>query len=450
MRSLPIPVCSLPFRTRFQRRGPPRQRNPSNLRDLQPATSQNATLAGGLWNCQSATRKADFISAYASHLSLQFLALTETWISPDNSSTPTALSSSFSFSHTPRPSGRGGGTGLLLSRSWNFSALHSHLSLSSFEHHSVHVTHPSNLFISVIYRPPGPLGNFLEELDILLSSFPENGAPLILLGDFNIHLEASQSAAFLPLLHSFDLSLQHSPPTHKAGNLLDLVFLRNTTCTGLNVTPLHTSDHHFVSFSLPLPSHPHPFSPPSPTVSVRRNLCALSPSSLVPCVTASLPPLDVFSALPSDSASDTLLSSLSTAINTLCPLVSRPTRPSPPCPWLTDVLRSSRTALRAAERNWKKSRMPTDLSAYQSLLNSFSSAVATAKATYYHSKIHKSIANPRQLFSIFSSLLSKPSPPTQTSLTAEDFAAFFEAKVTLIRSSLDPPDSHPSLPPSPL
>ncbi|XP_064181266.1 uncharacterized protein LOC135249679 [Anguilla rostrata] len=209
MRSLPIPVCSLPFRTRFQRRGPPRQRNPSNLRDLQPATSQNATLAGGLWNCQSATRKADFISAYASHLSLQFLALTETWISPDNSSTPTALSSSFSFSHTPRPSGRGGGT--------------------------------------------GPLGNFLEELDILLSSFPENGAPLILLGDFNIHLEASQSAAFLPLLHSFDLSLQHSPPTHKAGNLLDLVFLRNTTCTGLNVTPLHTSDHHFVSFSLPFP-----------------------------------------------------------------------------------------------------------------------------------------------------------------------------------------------------
>ncbi|KAJ8367958.1 hypothetical protein SKAU_G00079860 [Synaphobranchus kaupii] len=53
-----------------------------------------------------------------------------------------------------------------------------------------------------------PLGCFLDELDTLLSSFPEDGTPLILLGDFNIHLDASQSAAFLPLLRSFDLTLQ--------------------------------------------------------------------------------------------------------------------------------------------------------------------------------------------------------------------------------------------------
>ncbi|KAJ8391275.1 hypothetical protein AAFF_G00095420 [Aldrovandia affinis] len=84
----------------------------------------------------------------ASRATRTFLALTETWISPDNSSV-------YSFSHTPRPSDRGGGT--------------------------------------------GPLGCFLDELDTLLSSFPEDGTPLILLGDFNIHLEAPQSAAFLPL-----------------------------------------------------------------------------------------------------------------------------------------------------------------------------------------------------------------------------------------------------------
>ncbi|KAJ8381301.1 hypothetical protein SKAU_G00020790, partial [Synaphobranchus kaupii] len=145
------------------------------------------------------------------------------------SHTPAALSSSFSFSHTPRPSGRGGGTGLLLSPSWSFSVLPlSDISITSFEYHSVLINHPINLYIIVVYRPPGPLGCFLDELDTLLSSFPEDGTPLILLGDFNIHLDASQSAAFLPLLRSFDLTLQPSPPTHKAGNLLDLVFQRNS------------------------------------------------------------------------------------------------------------------------------------------------------------------------------------------------------------------------------
>ncbi|XP_064157570.1 uncharacterized protein LOC135235714 [Anguilla rostrata] len=168
---------------RFRRRGPPQRQNLSNLRYPSLTPCDNFTVAGGLWNCQSATRKADFISAYASLLSLHFLALTETWITPGNTATPAALSSSFSFSHTPRPSGRGGGT--------------------------------------------GPLGSFVDEFDTLLSSFPEDGTPLILQGDFNIHLDASQSAAFLPLLHSFNLSLMHSPPTHKAGNLLDLVILRN-------------------------------------------------------------------------------------------------------------------------------------------------------------------------------------------------------------------------------
>ncbi|KAG5848596.1 hypothetical protein ANANG_G00100180, partial [Anguilla anguilla] len=145
----PIPTCSLPYRTRFRRRGPPRRRNLSNLHYPSLTPCDNFTVAGGLWNCQSATRKADFISAYASLLSLHFLALTETWITPGNTATSAALSSSFSFSHTPRPSGRGGGT--------------------------------------------GPLGSFLDELDTLLSSFPEDGTPLILLGDFNIHLDASQS-----------------------------------------------------------------------------------------------------------------------------------------------------------------------------------------------------------------------------------------------------------------
>ncbi|XP_076839112.1 uncharacterized protein LOC143484323 [Brachyhypopomus gauderio] len=146
---------------------------------------------GGLWNCQSAVRKADFISALASHHSLHFLALTETWITPENSATPAALSAAFNFSHSPRQTGRGGGT-----------------------------------------------GNFLDELDVLLSLFPIDGTPLILLGDFNLPSNKLQSSCLEPLLSSFNLALNLTPPTHRAGNILDLIFSRQAPALDMTASQI--------------------------------------------------------------------------------------------------------------------------------------------------------------------------------------------------------------------
>ncbi|KAK3505921.1 hypothetical protein QTP70_019014, partial [Hemibagrus guttatus] len=126
-----------------------------------PFLSQSQTVVGGgLWNCQSAVRKADFISALASHYSFDFLALTETWIPPQNTATPAALSSAYTFSLTTR-----------IRQGWGIQVCFS-------------VTSPINLFIIVIYRPPGPLGNFLDEMDTLLNVFPSDSTPLTVLGDF--------------------------------------------------------------------------------------------------------------------------------------------------------------------------------------------------------------------------------------------------------------------------
>ncbi|KAK3530365.1 hypothetical protein QTP86_024402, partial [Hemibagrus guttatus] len=141
-----------------------------------PLLPQSQTVVvGGLWNCQCVVRKADFISALASHYSFDFLALTETWISPQNTATPAALSSAYAFSHSPRESGRCGGTVLF--------------------------TCPINLFIIVIYRPPGPLGDFMEEMDTLLSVFPFDSTPLTVLGDFNLPSDKLQSSGLLDLLN---------------------------------------------------------------------------------------------------------------------------------------------------------------------------------------------------------------------------------------------------------
>ncbi|XP_053471713.1 uncharacterized protein LOC128602153 isoform X2 [Ictalurus furcatus] len=135
-------------------------------------TKGSISLSVGLWNCQSAVNKADFISAFANHSNLSVLALTETWIHAENAATPAALASNFNFSHTSRPNRRGGGT--------------------------------------------GQLGKFIDEFDTLLSTIPDDGTPLLVLGDFNIHLDKPHAADFLALLPTFDLKQFTTPAPHKA------------------------------------------------------------------------------------------------------------------------------------------------------------------------------------------------------------------------------------------
>ncbi|KAM9513398.1 uncharacterized protein ACWYII_046825 [Salvelinus alpinus] len=415
----------------------PRGRCHSNLVVPARTTHVEFQVSGSLWNCRSAANKAEFISAYASLQSLDFLALTETWITTDNTATPTALASSVHvFSHTPRASGqRGGGTGILISPKWTFSLSPlTHLSIASFEFHAVTVTNPFKLNILIIYRPPGSLGEFINELDALISSFPEDGSPLTVLGDFNLPtstFDSFLSASFFPLLSSFDLTLSPSPPTHRAGNTLDLIFTRCCSSTNLTATPPQVSDHYLVSFSLSLSSNTS-HTAPTRMVSRRPNLRSLSPATLSSSILSSLPSAQTFSNLSPDSASSTLLSSLSASFDSLCPLSSRPARSSPPAPWLDDSLRAHRTGLRAAERKWRKTRLPADLASFHSLLSTFSSSVSAAKATFYHSKFQASASNPRKLFATFSSLLN---PPPPSSLSADDFVNHFEKKVDDIRSS---------------
>ncbi len=128
-----------------------RQRNPNNLRTLPMSTNTLLSFSIGLWNCQSAVNKADLITSITSHSRLNLMALTETWIKPEDNATPAALSNNLSFSHTPRLTGRGEGTGLLISNNWKFTPLSSLSINSSFESHVGYYYLPSkNQFCSCL------------------------------------------------------------------------------------------------------------------------------------------------------------------------------------------------------------------------------------------------------------------------------------------------------------
>ncbi len=100
--------------------------------------------------------------------------------------------------------------------------------------------------------------------------------------------------------------------------------------------------------------------PPTPLpVTFRRNLRSLFPSHLSSVVSSSLPSPTHFSSLDVNAATDTLCSTLTSCLDDICPLSSRPARTAPSNLWLSDVLSEW---LRAAERKWQKSNDPSDLS----------------------------------------------------------------------------------------
>ncbi len=227
------------------------------------------------------------------------------------------------FPTPPVLTGRGGGTGLLISNNCKFTPLSSPSINSSFESNLVTITYPLKIIFVVVYRPPGPLVNFVEELYLFLSTFPEDGTPLVILGDFNIHLDKPRAADFHTLLASFDLKRVLTTATHKSGNLLDLIYTRHCSTNHVLVNPLHTSDHFLFTLNLnmiPDTSHTHPH------VTYRRNLRSLSPSRLSAMVSSSLPPLKQLSYLDANSATDTFCSTLMSCFDTFCPLSSRPAR----------------------------------------------------------------------------------------------------------------------------
>ncbi|KAK3533229.1 hypothetical protein QTP70_013668 [Hemibagrus guttatus] len=246
-------------------------------------------------------------------------------------------------------------------------------------------------------------------------------------GTVTLDMSIRPPYTLLALLNSFSLSFNSCPPTHKEGNVLDLVFTHPSPATDMTVTPLHISDHHLVSFTITLPVLPKRNS--QHLSLTRRNLHSISPSSVASCTLSSLPDHESFSSLPLDSATDTLLSSLSSTMDLLYPLSTICKKNSSTAPWLSDVLRNNRRELRSEARKWKKSKLDTDLISYRTLL---SLDVTSAKISFYKEKLETSAQDPRKLHNIFSSLLNPPAPPFPSSLTTEDFATFYTEKIERI------------------
>ena len=167
---------------------------------------------------------------------LDVLAITESWLNGDIrddralADLQSTLPDFVSYS-VPRCSRAGGGVFLLLCN--GFRVTHNPCPIfKSFEMGDFTISSvSSSLRLIVVYRLRPNKTNgltsdmFFNELSILLESLATIFGNLLLVGDFNFHLDIStdrEAIKFLDFLNSANLHQHVVGPTHRSGHTLDL------------------------------------------------------------------------------------------------------------------------------------------------------------------------------------------------------------------------------------
>ena len=209
----------------------------------------------GVINCQSISGKLDFLFDHIKEYQLDIVALTETWLSSEDSKNKHVIDQcvahGYSLHHSPRTSGRrGGGLGLLVSNAIKVTFKRIHVSplINSFELMEAVLTICSvSLRLILIPHAPSKInglktGTFYEEFSEYLEKLSCASGKVIILGDFNIiFLDTSGFAykRFVDILETFDCVQHIDKPTHNSGHLLDYIITRKDSS---GVSNLYVSD----------------------------------------------------------------------------------------------------------------------------------------------------------------------------------------------------------------
>ncbi|XP_034053520.1 uncharacterized protein LOC117533727 isoform X3 [Gymnodraco acuticeps] len=227
-------------------------------RSTQPPPMQRH-LRAALLNTRSINNKSNILNKFIKDNNLDFLYLTETWQKPQdffllNEITPAG----FTYIDKPRPL-RGGGIAAIIRKEIKTIRIPIP-DVSSFEHLIFKLSGPTPLVTAIIYRTPKSNPSFLSDLSVILTQLSAISPSVLLLGDFNIHVDdptCKYASEFKKTLHLFHFSQHINFPTHCGGHTLDLVCSTGLTIHHLSSLNLHISDHLAIimDINIPIPEH---------------------------------------------------------------------------------------------------------------------------------------------------------------------------------------------------
>ena len=302
-----------------------------------------------------------------------------------------------------------------------------------------------SLLIVVFYRPGSSNGNklspefFCEEFCNLLEHYTTDLSKLLIVGDFNFHVDdkGNKSASdFLELLEIFNLTQHVSVPTHRAGHTLDLLITRDDENILDNVCahdPM-ISDHFVVSCNLRLNK------PRFPRKEIEfRKLKQLDMNQFRNDIAAS----SLITNPPEDLAELVLQydSVLSSILDKHAPIRKQVVTVRPAAPWYTERISDEKRKRRKLERRWRASSLDSDYQIYQQQCALVKELFYQLKSDYYSNLISENQFDLRKLFTVIGKLLHRNNSQifprhVSSNTLADAFMHFFDNKIRKIRAGM--------------
>ncbi len=416
-----------------------------NLNCIVEPSADPVPVKFGCVNARSVRNKSLELCEYIKDQNLDILAITETWLfSHDLAIIRKLTPNGYNLKHEPRNDRQGGGVAIIYREGIKCEGRPS-IQPTTFEHMVYKFTsHVKSMTLAVLYRPTHseknnkPMSLFFDELTDLLENLSTSVDELLVVGDFNIHVDNKlnrDAIHLLDLLDSFNLIQHVNEPTHKDGHTLDLIITRpGNFITNLTVDSL-ISDHFSVLCHLPLPRPPQEKKEFSYRKYSSIDMVSFQ-SDLVKAVEETVLIENV------DSLVSEFSDKIKTIVNNHAPLLKKSVIVRPNCPWMTEDIRSEKQIKRQTERKWRSSKTGSNLKAYQDQKNKVNCLLQDAHTQYFSEIVVKNSSNPRGLFKVVNSLMGKktdnPLPPhTSPTDLANDFASFFDEKIVKIQMHLD-------------
>jgi hypothetical protein len=381
-------------------------------------------------NARSLLSKLSDVENLLSRLSTDIVAISETWLTPDNSNQ--VIIPGYSLVSHPRSSQRGGGVAFLLRDTLQFQIMSLPNELkahSTYESLFIQLNLPNGSYsiFGVIYRSPGlDLNDFLVEWHSLLLFLSRRNKDIFILGDFNIDLlrvnDHQLTSSFLDITSSHHLLPIITQPTRIAessSTLIDNLFTNSIEkITDPSILIEDLSDH------LPIYARLNilPILTPPLPLRARRRFDVHSASRFENLISQTVwSGVDTLCSEGDPSAAFDLFNELiKTSYDAAFPLSLDTIRPSTRLrqPWMTPaLLKSSRTKakLYAAFLN---SPSAATKAKFVTFRNKFKSLKKLAEREYYANQFMKHGNNLRCTWNVIKSILrTKPPDSSISALT---------------------------------
>ena len=419
--------------------------NTKNLVHIQLGIDQICTsnVRVGTVNTRSVKNKSDLIVETSKLENLDFLVISETWLREEDAhwvATSSLATEEYRIQTINRQGKQGGGVALLHKTRYQVTRDHNAPQLDLLEN-GIWSTRVRNRILTTagLYHPP--LGNtrntparFLDQVSELVQYLFTNHKNLVLLGDFNIHvnrLDNQDTQAYIDTMEALGLVQHIDQPTHQLGNTLDLIYTESLKPILVNhaFTSNFILDHCLVGIELQMKKQQVRIES-----SKTRNYKNFSTSSFETSFNNS-------TILEEDNfelAVKALEKELTRTLDELAPLQDRRKKKIPSRPWYNSTLKEQKR-VRTREHIYNRDRQLHQWKAFTRERNRYTRMLEFQKMHYLVTKVEEATTDSRQLFQLVGTLLGckeeNPLPEaTSDSILAEEFAGFFHDKIDNIRS----------------